>query len=39
LAAYQKIDSLAKRLVGPVDLITDEVLDENLNNVMTTVSE
>ncbi|KAI4958062.1 hypothetical protein J4E86_003657 [Alternaria arbusti] len=37
LAAYEKIESLAKRVVGPVDLITDETLDESMNDVLATI--
>ncbi|KAI4911270.1 uncharacterized protein J4E92_010326 [Alternaria infectoria] len=36
-AAYREIASLAKRVVGPVDLITDEALDESMNEVLTTI--
>jgi len=39
LAAYKKIASFAKRVVGPVDLIYDETLDKSMNNVLTTISE
>ncbi|KAI4609138.1 hypothetical protein J4E83_008779 [Alternaria metachromatica] len=37
-AAYEKIASLAKRVVGPVDLITDEALDESMNDVLTIIN-
>ena len=39
LAAYRKISNLAKRVVGPVSLISDETLDENMNDVLATISE
>ncbi|KAI4654997.1 uncharacterized protein J4E78_007177 [Alternaria triticimaculans] len=37
IAAYKKIESLAKRVVGPVSLISDEKLDESLNDVLATI--
>jgi hypothetical protein len=39
MAAYRKIEGLAKRVIGPVDLISDELLDENLNDVLSTISQ
>ena len=39
LAAYKKISTLAKRVVGPVDLISNETLDESMNDVLATISE
>ncbi|KAF2655536.1 amidase family protein [Lophiostoma macrostomum CBS 122681] len=37
LSAYQKIATLAKCVVGPVDLIDDETLEENVGDVMKTI--
>jgi len=39
LAAYAKIATLAKRVIGPIDLISNKTLDESLNDVMATISE
>ncbi|KAI4649794.1 uncharacterized protein J4E79_009639 [Alternaria viburni] len=39
LAAYKKIASLAKRVVGPVNLISDETLDKSIDDVLTTISQ
>ncbi|KAI4701766.1 hypothetical protein J4E89_010610 [Alternaria sp. Ai002NY15] len=37
LAAYKKISTLAKRVVGPVNLISDETLDESMDDVLATI--
>lgn len=39
LAAYQKLKELSKRVVGPVDLIDDNVLSENLADAMKLIGE
>ena len=39
LVAYKKIAGLAKRVVGPVSLISDETLDESMNDVLATISQ
>ena len=39
LAAYKKISTSAKRVVGPVDPISASTLDESMNDVLTTISQ
>lgn len=39
LSAYKRIENLAKHMVGPVELIDYETLDENLNDALKTISK
>ena len=39
LAAYRKLKELSKRVVGPVDLIDDNVLSENLADAMKLIGD
>lgn len=39
LAAYKKISTSAKRVVGPVDPISASTLDESMNDVLTIISQ